>query len=111
MCAVRRKYEKPSKGSNLTVKQHVWPLASIARFADGTGTVCLFDKVRSKARRALPDDSIFCARRVWDQRAESGYMAAIEVAFQNLANEVVSGGVTSIGSSQKVTVDAFFALW
>jgi hypothetical protein len=60
---MRQKFEKPQKGNphRLPVKQHVWPRDSIARFADGTSMVCLFDKVRNKARQAKPDDDIFCA--------------------------------------------------
>lgn len=110
---MRRTFEKPQKGNphRLPVNQHVWPRASIARFADGGGTVCLFDKIRQKTRRVKPDDTVFCAKRVWDRRAEFGYMRAIEDAFQELASEVISGTVTSINPAQKGKIDAFFALW
>ncbi len=89
---IRQKFEKPQKGNphRLPVKQHVLPRDSIARFADGTGMVCLFDKVRNKARQAKSDDDIFCAKRVWDRRAEFGYMKGIEDAFQGLASEIVA---------------------
>jgi hypothetical protein len=108
---VRRKFEKPLKGSRLTVCQHVWPRASIARFARSDGVVCLYDKIRQRSRPAKPEDEIFCARRVWDQRAETGYMKGIEDAFQDLASEVVTGTVSRIDTAQKNRVDAFFALW
>jgi hypothetical protein len=109
----RRNFEKPQKGNphELPVNQHVWPLKSVARFADGTGTVCLFDKVRHRERKAKPDDDVFCAKRVWDRRAEGGYMKGIEDAFQKLAEEIIAGTVTTIDATQKGTIDAFFALW
>jgi hypothetical protein len=82
---MRQKFEKPQKGNphQLPVMQHVWPLESIARFADGNGVVCLFDKVRNKLRQAKPDDDIFCAKRVWDRRAECGYMKGITSSVQD----------------------------
>lgn len=109
----RQKFERPQKGNphQLPIKEHVWPLKSIARFADSKGDVWLYDKVRNKARRAKPDDTIFCAIRVWDRRAELGYMKGIEDAFQELASEIIEGTVTTIDAKQKETVDAFFALW
>jgi hypothetical protein len=109
----RRKFEKPQRGNThgLPVKQHIWPLKSIGRFVDGAGTVCLFDKVRNKTRQAKPADEAFCAKRVWDRRAEVGYMKGIEDAFQALANEIIAGIVTTIDAAQKGKVDTFFALW
>lgn len=109
----RKRFERPQKGNphQLPVKQHVWPLRSIARFADGKGDVWLYDKVRNKARRAKPDDNIFCAMRAWDSRAEAGYMKGIEDRFQELASEIIEGTVTTISAEQKETIDAFFALW
>jgi hypothetical protein len=111
----RRKFEKPQRGNphQLPFNQQIWPLKSIGRFVDGTGTgtVCLFDKVRNRMRQAKSDDDAFCAKRVWDRRAEFGYMKGIEDAFQELAAEIVAGTVTTIAAAQKGKVDAFFALW
>jgi hypothetical protein len=95
----------------LTVNQHVWPQASIARFADDAGVVTVVDKIRRLARLVKPDDPIFCANRVWDQRAEAGYMKQIEDAFQRLATDIIDGTVSAIRPEQKATVDAFFSLW
>jgi hypothetical protein len=110
---MRRRLERPQKGNprQLTVKQHVWPFESIRRFSNSQGVVCLCDKRRDKTRLAKPNDPLFCARRVWDQRAETRYMKRIEDAFQALASRVISGSVTHIDGAQKVVVDAFFALW
>lgn len=110
---MRQKFEKPQKSNphKLRIKQHVLPLRSIARFADASGNVSLFDRARNKERSAKPDDDIFCAKRAWDQRAEAGYMKSIEDAFQELADEVIAGKVTALDPEQKVKVDAFYALW
>ena len=85
-----RKFEKPQRGNShqLPVNQHIWPLKSIGRFVDGTGTV--FDKVRNRMRQAKPDDA-FCAKRVWDRRAEFGYMKGIQDAFRNSQPKLSQG--------------------
>jgi hypothetical protein len=107
------KYEKPQKKNRhlLTVRQHVFPSASIARFADADGRVWLHDLARSKARLAKPNDDIFCAMRAWDQRAERGYMKRIEDEFQHLASKVIEGVLSEIGEAEKGVIDHFYALW
>jgi hypothetical protein len=113
---VRRQYELTQQKNPhaLTIRQHVYPSKGISRFCNPNGKrerVQIFDKTRQKSRPAAPDDAIFCGKRVWDQRAESGYMKDIEDAFQALACQVINGFVTDIDEEQKKTVDAFFALW
>jgi hypothetical protein len=108
---MRRTFEKPQKGSGLTVEQHVLSAKSIARFANARGKVTLFDRFRNKTRAASPNDSIFCARRVWDQRAEVGFMKSIEDDFQSLADQIIAGKVIALDPTQKVIADAFYALW
>jgi hypothetical protein len=107
------KHEKPQKKNRhlLTVRQHVFPSASIARFAGTEGRVSLHDVARSQVRLAKPDDDIFCAKRAWDQRAERGYMKRIEDEFQILASKVVEGALSEIGEAEKGVVDHFYALW
>lgn len=112
MTAMRRKFEKPRKGNphRLRIKQHVWPKKSIERFADATGKVNLFDRTRNKVRMAAPDDDIFCVKRAWDQRAEV-VTKGIEDDFQDLADEIIAGKVTTLDPKQKVIANAFYALW
>jgi hypothetical protein len=107
------KYEKPQKKNRhlLTVRQHVFPSASIARFAGTEGRVSLHNVARSQVRLAKPDDDIFCAMRAWDQRAERGYMKRIEDEFQILASKVIEGVLSEIGEAEKGVVDHFYALW
>lgn len=110
---MRRKPEKPQKGNphRLRVNQHVWPRRSIERFVDAAGKVTLFDRSRNKVRKAAPNDDIFRVKRVWDQRAEAGFMKSIEDDFQSLADEIIAGKVNSLDQKQKLTADAFYALW
>jgi hypothetical protein len=109
----RVKYEKPQRGNphQFAINQHVFPAASIARFADKNGTVSLADGLRQKVRRAKPNDHIFCAKRAWDHRSETGYMRSIEGQFQQLASRIIEGAVTEIGDSEKNIVDRFWSLW
>jgi len=107
------RYEKPQAGNphGLTINQHVFPSASIARFVGQNGKVAVCDKSRLPVRAATPGNVIFCARRAWDQRAEAGYMKSIEDPFQNLAVKIIKGLVLTIGDKEKRIVNEFFALW
>lgn len=106
-------FDKPQKGNphGLTVIQHTFPRASIARFADDDGCVSVSHIPTTKQFRLPPGDQLFCARRTWDQRAEEGFMKKIEDAFQSLVEAVVDGRVTHIGMFEKPIVNDFFALW
>jgi hypothetical protein len=106
-------YEKPQNKNlhKLTVRQHVFPSASIARFCNSDGGVSLCDKVLNTIRPATPDDVVFCAKRAWDQRAESGYMKSIEDEFQVLALKIIEGSIAKVGEVEKHIVNYFYALW
>jgi hypothetical protein len=107
------KHEKPQKKNRhlLSVRQHVFPVASIARFADSRGCVSVSDRLRNMVRPAKPNDIIFCARRAWDRRAETGYMKRIEDAFQNLASMIIDRTVTDLNDDNKQILNRFYALW
>lgn len=109
----KRAYEQVQRGNahRLTVKQHIFPAASIARFAGPDGRVALFDLKRRASWRPAPDDQVFCARRVWDQRAETGYMRAIEDAFQDLAGRVTADPGRDLSPEDDDAAGRFFALW
>jgi hypothetical protein len=108
---VKQQFEGTQKGSRLPVRQHIFPKASIARFADGQGRVWVQHVVSSKVHPAMPAADIFCAMRASDTRAEWGYMQQIENAFQKLAARVVSGATLNIDAGDKQIADGFFALW
>ena len=110
---VRISYEKPQKSNphQLTIDQHVFPVASIKRFTNITGRVVVYDIRRNRLRLAKPDDAIFVAKRAWDHRAEHGFMKKIEDAFQALAREIIGGNVFQIDDAAKRVINDFLLLW
>ena len=108
------KYEKTQKGNphQLTIHQHCFPKKSIERFCDENGVVRVHLIREHKSVLLKPEHPIFCARRVWDQRAESVFMQSIENRYQDLASKLVTGGAAhwlSIAENQVVT--DMYSLW
>ena len=95
--------EKTQRGNahKLTLRPHVFPAASIARFVDSDKRVSLCDVLQRRIRRAAPDDPVFRAQRTWDHGSEAGFMKRIEDAFQNLAAKIIDGWVFTIGDEDK----------
>ncbi|MBC8028498.1 MAG: hypothetical protein H7Z16_00135 [Pyrinomonadaceae bacterium] len=106
------RFGKLQKGNphRLTIRQHTFPRASIARFADGSGRVNVHRIKTNKSFLAAPESELFCAKRVWDQRAEDGSSRKIERPFQVLAQAIVDGTVSILGEHDKSIINAFFAL-
>ncbi len=106
-------YEKTQKGNpySLTICQHAFPAASIARFAGNDGRVDVYLIHQKKQIRLKPEDQLFCAKRVWDQRAESGYMKEIEDKYQLLAGSIISGSKQTISNDEQLTITDMFAIW
>lgn len=107
------KNEKPQKGNphQLTVNQHCFPVASIARFADSDGCVEVKLLKHNKCEKFKPNNPLFCAKRMWDQRAESGYMKEIEDKYQELTESIVQGKVHAIMKDKQLVITDMFALW
>jgi hypothetical protein len=105
-------FEKPQKGNpyRLTIRQHIFPRASIARFANSSGRVHVHKVNANRSFLAAPDNALFCAKRVWDQRAEDSFANKIERPFQRLANAIVEGAILALGESEKKTINLFYAL-
>jgi hypothetical protein len=105
------KSEKPQKGNphGLTIKQHIFPTKSIDRFADN-GIVQVFLKGKGKIFSVIPKDSIFCASRVWDQRAEIGFMKDIEDSYQIIANDL-SKNTRALSDDENNAISDFWSLW
>lgn len=94
-----------------TIDQHVFPAASIERFADSNGRVSLFDIRRNKLRCAKPSDARFCAKRAWDHSAETQFMKRIEDNFQALASKIIAGATLDFDVAEKQVAHLFYALW
>jgi len=109
----KNKAEKTRRGNpnQLTCKQHVFPARSIERFAGEDGRVSVHDLRTGRDWRPKPRDKLFCARRAWDQRAETGYMKRIEDEFQTVAKVIIEGQTTLSTPEQRQAVEGLFALW
>ena len=108
------KYEKlqPGNPHQLTVNQHCFPRASIARFAGHDDRVDVRLMEHSKTIRAKPEDPVFCARRAWDEKAESGFMLEVESRYQDLAHEIASGRLTRrLEPDEQSVVTDMYGLW
>jgi hypothetical protein len=105
--------ELPQKDNRhkLTVNQHTFPIASIVRFANEKGAVQVLRKSSVKHFHAKPDNRIFCARRVWNQQAEGGFMKGIEDAFQVLANDILDDPAFRLSSKHFAAINEFYCLW
>lgn len=106
-------YEATQKGNphKLTINQHVFPKKSIDRFSDESGLVQLFRTDGSKVISASSTNSLFCAKRVWDQSTEAGIGKHIEDRFQGLVDSILAGHSNVIGHFEKTVVEDFFSLW
>nr|EIU2701769.1 hypothetical protein [Pseudomonas aeruginosa] len=106
-------FEPPQKGNphKLTVHQHTFPSASITRFMNANGAVQVLRKASKKPFYARPSDRIFCAQRVWDQQAESGYMKSIEDSFQELATAILDEPAIPLDSAHFALITEFYCLW
>jgi hypothetical protein len=107
------RYEKPQKENpnQLTIKQHCFPAKSIARFADVGGCVEVKLIKQNKKLKLKPEDQLFCAKRTWDQRAESGFMKKIEDRFQEIVESILKGIVTTISLEEQSAITDMFAIW
>ena len=95
----------------LTIHQHVFPTASIARFAQEDGLVSIYMHEQRKTVRCSPRNDLFCAKRVWNQTSEHGFMRRVEGGFQKLANHILEGSIDhSLGPTEYRIVSQFYAL-
>jgi hypothetical protein len=106
-------FEATQKGNphKLTINQHVFPRKGIDRFSNDKGLVQLCIKDVAKVIRVSSKNSLFCAKRVWDQGTEAGMGKAIEDRFQALVDSILVGHTSAIGYFEKAVVEDFFSLW
>lgn len=107
-------YERTQKENphRLTLKQHTFPVKSISRFTNKTGRVEVFYFSENRRFEVKPDHELFCAKRVWDEKSEKGYMLEIESNFQIIAERIInSNGQCLFSSMDKKNINRFYALW
>lgn len=108
--AKRRRHEptQPRNPHRLTIGQHIHSRACVARFADTSGRVAVVRRGNmASSFPASPDNSIFCAKRVWDQRVEHGLFCKIEAAFQEEVESILQLG--TVRNHRAVT--AYVSIW
>ncbi|MDO8065442.1 hypothetical protein [Janthinobacterium sp. SUN206] len=100
------RYPKSQKGNphKLTIDQHIFPKACIARFIGENGTVQVRRKNGEQDLWLVPGSSYFCARRLWDQKAEAFFMKAIEDRYQEVARSIVTGAVNTLDAVMTAAV-------
>jgi hypothetical protein len=108
-----RAFEKVQGGNErrLTIEQHVFPEASIKRFAGPDGRVAFVAFRHGKSWRETPGHVNFCARRAWDQWAEAGFMQEIENRFQAVAERLIADPGGALSAEDDEAASRFFALW
>jgi hypothetical protein len=108
----RERGERPQKGNphRLTRDQHVIPVATLLRFAgpDELIEVHLRD---GRIERVPTDNQIFSVDRLWDQRAEAGYMKSVEADFQELVDALEAGRVGPLSPMELRVILRFWSLW
>ena len=99
-----------SKNLNgLTIRQHVFPRASIARFTNQRGQVALHYK-EGNACLVSSKHKVFCALQVWDDWSEHGRANPIEEEYQRVASSFANR-VGDLTSSESKVLTQMFCLW
>jgi hypothetical protein len=101
-------FEPTDRGNpyQLTKNQHIHSAHSIGKFYDSNGTVEVRILAENKDVRRKKNDKIFVAKRVWDQRAEKGYMYEIETNFHREIDFV-----RPFGQRNHDAISKYFVLW
>lgn len=108
---MRYEQTQPRNPHGLTINQHVLPRASIARFANEGGLVPTYLYNEQKTILLHPKDKLFCARRIWNQASEHGFMKRIEDSFQTLADNILSRAVNQpLKPTENKIISQFYAL-
>ncbi|MDP3265789.1 MAG: hypothetical protein Q8M39_03060 [Sulfuricurvum sp.] len=106
-------YGKTQDGNphKLVINQHIFPAKSISRFYNHKKNVDVKNLRTNATFYAKAENPIFCAKRAWNQKAETRVMKDIEDKFQIVADHISSTLLTSITEYEKEIINEFFALW
>lgn len=105
-------FEKPQPKNphQLTIWQHIMPNKSIARFGDAQGWVQLHRISEQQRLQLQSNNEIFCAKRVWNQKAEQSSIS-IETAFQKVADLIVTAQIDTLTKDMHFAVTEMYLLW
>lgn len=83
-------YEPTSKKNprQLTIEQHFHTAHAISLFYDSDEKVEVMDLSSGEIVKRHKRAKIFCTKRTWDQRAETGYMVPIENDFHKEIDDI-----------------------
>ena len=105
-------YEPVQEGNphQLTVRQHVFPVACIKRFVNLRNNVRVFYTDIRQSRWRSPTHDTFCAMRKWDQQTESDFMKEVEDNYHEIADSYfMTPG--ELRAEENNAVTAFYLLW
>ena len=113
MLVFKMKYEKPQLGNpyQLPIFQHIFPLRSIERYINEQGYVETKILKQNVVKYLKPANPLFCGKRIWDNRAETGYMRKIEDDFQKIVFDILEDDNYRIDNESRAIVTQFYALW
>lgn len=102
------KYEKTTHDNpnKLTKDQHYHSRYCIEKFLNSNDRIEVFIRQSAEIKQLTPKAELFCAMRMWDQRAESGFMLSIENAF----HEVIDNP-KEFSERNHVAITEYWALW
>ena len=86
------------------------PKKSIERFCNQSGMVTVNWFEKTKVLALGPNESLFCAKRVWNQRAED-ISIDFENAYQDVAQQIVNNQIKLLNSEMQLAVTHMYLLW
>jgi len=95
----------------LTRRQHVFPKASIERFANARNLVTVVWTDGKRPFLATTENPIFCVDRLWDQKSEDMAKVHCEDPFQSLAEECLSCALRDLSDHESHIASAMYGLW
>ncbi len=101
-------FEKPVKGNphQLVIKQHFHTAHSIGKFHCSDEKLDVYINETGETEKKHKRSNIFCAKRNWDQKVETGLMADIEKSFHEEIDNI-----KSFDSRNHRAISEYFLLW
>lgn len=101
-------FEPPAKGNpnQFVINQHIHTAHAISKFQDQDKKVDVHLFKTNKTERKHKRANIFCTKRNWDQKAETGVMARIERAFHTEINNI-----KPFSERNHSAISEYFLLW
>lgn len=96
----------PGNPNRLTKNQHYHSRYCIEKFLNSNNRIEVFIHKNVEIKQLTPEAELFCAMRMWDQRAESGFMLSIENAFHEEIDNP-----KEISERNHVAITEYWALW